>query len=93
MAHQIADDGDSASSATHKILVDPNNNIPYDAMLYCREPHDNVDKFFHLEVSNHTIVFFRFTWLHFYCCMYTWSHHGHSVKVYGVEYDFEAQER
>ncbi|KEQ68164.1 hypothetical protein M436DRAFT_68375 [Aureobasidium namibiae CBS 147.97] len=50
MAHQIADDGDSASSATHKILVDPNNNIPYDAMLYCKEPHDNVDKFFHLEL-------------------------------------------
>ena len=93
MAHQIADDGDGASSATHKILVDPNNNIPYDAMLYCREPHDNVDKFFHLEVSNHTIVFFHFTWLHFYCCMYTWSHHGHSVEVHGVEYDFEAQER
>lgn len=95
LEHYIADDGDSASSAPHEVLVDPNSNTPYDAVLYCREPHNNVDKFYHLEVSNHTFVRFHFTplYLHFSCRINKWSRHGHLAKVHEVEYDFEAQER
>lgn len=67
MIQQSADDGDSASSTPPEILVDPNSNTPYDAMLYCQEPLGNIDKFYHLRVSNYMFARCHFLLV---CCTY-----------------------
>jgi hypothetical protein len=54
--HQVDDGRKSTTLTRYGIAVDRTGNTPYDAMLYCEQPLDNINKLYHLHVSNHAFV-------------------------------------